>query len=65
MQKRKTGPGAAPHDPRGTILAILVDNHEVMLCAKYELSRPPSSREEDFLRFGDSVAMATRLVHGI
>ena len=46
----KTGsrPGVAPNDPRGIILAILVDLHEMTIHAKYKGSRPFGFGEEDF-----------------
>ena len=46
----KTGshPGVAPNDPRGIILAILVDFKEMTIHAKYQGSRPLGFREEDF-----------------
>ena len=43
-----THPGVAPCAPRVMILAILVDNHVVIICAKYEASRPSGVREEEF-----------------
>ena len=48
MRKTKTHLGVAPHNPRAMILVNLVDNHEVMICAKYEASGPSNFREEDF-----------------
>ena len=49
----KTGssPGVAPIDPRGIILAILVDLHEMTIHAKYQGSRPFGFGGEDFLMF--------------
>ena len=43
-----TRPGVVPCGPRVIILAILVDNHVVIICAKYEPSRPYGFREEEF-----------------
>ena len=49
--KTKTGPGEAQHDPRGMILAILVDPNEIIICANYEPNWPCRLGGEDFRTF--------------
>ena len=56
--------GVANFDPRGMLSTILVEDHQTLLHTKY-LSSRPQFYFTNILLFSLSVAIATRVLHGI